>query len=222
MAAAFPQLEDRTKVVWPAFGPQSEPARSDALARTGIKQPYVLFVGTNEPRKDLATLVAAFAMLPTQIRSATQLVIAGSEGWKTTPAPRLAEQAGIADRVIVTGHVCDDVLQALYAHARCLAMPSLLEGFGLPVVEAQRHGVPAVVSDAGSLPEVAGQGALLVPVADTPALARALADMLSDDRLHSDLSASASHNASRFLDAHSARQMEALFHQAIAQRHAGI
>jgi glycosyltransferase involved in cell wall biosynthesis len=149
----------------PRDGPQRREAR-------GLIRPYVLFVGTAEPRKGLDVLVTALAR-PTL--ADLDLVVVGPEGWGDANAGEMARRANVWDRVHVTGRVDDADLAALYAGASALAMPSRAEGFGFPVVEAMAHGVPVVVSADPALTEVAGDAAEVVPVGDVDALAEALA-----------------------------------------------
>jgi glycosyltransferase involved in cell wall biosynthesis len=156
------------------FGPGLAPdaPRDDAaLERLGVRSPYVLTVGTLEPRKDQRTLVRAFAAadLPDH-----QLVLAGAPGWGADAVREAVATSGVADRVVVTGGVPAQVLAALYAGADVFALPSLYEGFGLPLLEAMAFGVPSVTSDDRALVEVAGGAALAVGIGDVDALAGAL------------------------------------------------
>jgi glycosyltransferase involved in cell wall biosynthesis len=146
-------------------------------AARGLRRPYVLFVGTAEPRKGLDVLVRAMAepdLTP------YDLVVVGPPGWGEVDVVALAAGAGVAGRVHVTGRVDELELGALYAGARVLAMPSRAEGFGFPVVEAMAHGVPVVVTTDPALVEVGGGAAQVVPVGDAAALAAALADGAED------------------------------------------
>ena len=117
------------------------------------RPPYVLFVGTPEPRKNLSRLISAMAILRQRGRP-ENLVIVGAGGWgDAVPAG-----AGIQQ----VGRVSDEALHTLYASASCLALPSLHEGFGLPALEAMAAGTPVVAGDSGALPEVTGGAAILV------------------------------------------------------------
>ncbi len=119
-----------------------------------ISGPYVLFVGTPEPRKNLPRLFEAMAQLRSHGRT-EKLVLVGASGWGDERLPDTPQTVRL-------GRVDDVTLRALYANARCLAMPSLHEGFGLPVLEAMAAGCPVVAGRAGALPEVAGGAAVLV------------------------------------------------------------
>ncbi len=140
--------------------------------RGGVEPGYLLFVGTTEPRKGLDVLVRALALAPLRGR---RLVVVGPAGWGDVRVEDLARQAGVEQRVHVTGAVDEPSLSAWYAGAAALALPSRAEGFGFPVVEAMAHGIPVVTSDDPALVEV-GAGAARVVSTDAPeALAEALA-----------------------------------------------
>jgi len=144
---------------------------------------YLLFVGTLQPRKNVATILAAFARLPPAFRSEVQLVIAGRAGWHTdglVTALRAAENDG---RVRWLDYVPAADMRALYQGASAFVFPSLYEGFGLPVLEAFAAGVPVVCSNVTSLPEVAGDAALQVDPTDVVGLASAMEALVSDDAL---------------------------------------
>ncbi|HWH34702.1 MAG TPA: glycosyltransferase family 1 protein [Acidimicrobiales bacterium] len=147
-------------------------ARLDRLDRLGVSQPFVLFVGTLEPRKGVADLVAAHAQARRRCPD-LQLVLAGPRGWGDPPD---LQRPG----VVALGPTRDGDLDALYGAAVALALPSRYEGFGLPVLEAMSRGCPVVASDIASLAEVAGGAALLVPVGDVDALAAALERLAGD------------------------------------------
>lgn len=142
-------------------------------AATGSEEPdpYVLFVGCPNPRKNLERLESAVGLLRRRGFRHT-LVIAGEDQWG-----RVALTAPFVRRL---GRVTDEQLRQLYADAACLAIPSLHEGFGLPALEAMAAGTPVVASTAGSLPEVTGGAALLVDPYDTDAIADALEQAITD------------------------------------------
>jgi glycosyltransferase involved in cell wall biosynthesis len=144
---------------------------------------YVLFVGTLEPRKNLATLLRALARLPTDIR----LVVVGEAGWGDLSLGELARVLGVAARVTFSGRLSGEQLDLCYRRARLLAMPSLAEGFGLPVLEAMSRGIPVVCSAAGALPEVAGDAALFHQPTDDAALAAHIWALWTNEALHAEL-----------------------------------
>jgi alpha-1,3-rhamnosyl/mannosyltransferase len=172
---------------------------------------YVLFVGENEPRKDLATLQAALAQLPDALRMTTGCVIAGGPRPSGDPTGRISwtRQEGRHATVLrfargpqvpslITGPIEDELLQRLYAGAAVLAFPSQYEGFGLPILEAMARGTPVIAADAASIPEVAGDAALYFTPGDADSLARELTCVLSDRMLVARLSAAGVTRAAQF------------------------
>ncbi|PKO23222.1 MAG: glycosyltransferase family 1 protein [Chloroflexi bacterium HGW-Chloroflexi-1] len=176
---------------------------ADALARVraryGIGERYLLYVGTLQPRKNLARLVDAFAPLAGDpALDGVQLVLAGKRGWLDDDlAPRVA-RLGLSERVRFPGYVADADLPALLSGARAFVFPSLYEGFGIPVLEAQSCGVPVMTSNNSSLPEVAGDAALLVDPHDVDAIAEAMCRLVTDDALRAELVRRGFENVKRF------------------------
>ena len=126
-------------------------------------EPYLLFVGSLQPRKDPVAAIEALALLGDE---SPRLVLVGPDKGGRADAERAAERAGVASRVEFRGHVPLDELAALYRGAACLVFPSRYEGFGLPVLEAMASGTPVVATTAGALPEAAGDAAILVARAE--------------------------------------------------------
>jgi glycosyltransferase involved in cell wall biosynthesis len=167
------------------------PARR-LLHRLGVPGPFLLAVGTLEPRKNLARLLAAFAEAAPELPE-HHLVVVGPAGWgRALPA------GGPPARVALAGRVDDATLHGLYAAADGLAYPSLYEGFGLPVLEAMAHGTPVLTSDRSSLPEVAGDAALLVDPTDAGAIAKGLVELVGDRELRERLAAAGPRRAAAF------------------------
>jgi glycosyltransferase involved in cell wall biosynthesis len=165
--------------------PGVEPGRAALQAVAGASShPYLLGLGTSEPRKDFPGLVAAFDDLA-GIHANMELRIAGPPGWGEAQLQRAIAGARHRDRVRRLGWVGD--VGPLLAGAAVFVYPSRYEGFGLPPLEAMACGVPVVATAAGSLPEVLGDAALLVPVGDPPALAAAIDRVLTDDALRAGL-----------------------------------
>lgn len=175
----------RIDVVYPGIGPRYQPV-ADGEQRRAVAQryqlngPFILSLGTLEPRKNYPRLIRAFAQLRRQSGLAHTLVIGGGKGWLTESLFALAEQEKVASFVRFLGYVDEADLPTLYSLADLYAFPSRYEGFGIPVVEAMACGTPVVCADNSSLPEAAGAAAILVNADDTDALAAALERGLTD------------------------------------------
>jgi glycosyltransferase involved in cell wall biosynthesis len=167
------------------FAPILDQARlRDVQARYRIATPYLLYVGTIQPRKNLTRLIDAWASYlrdaPVRDGRRPLLVIAGKRGWLTERIERRAHELGIADHVHFTGYVAGEDLPALLSGALGFLLPSLYEGFGLPILEAQACGVPVLASSVSSLPEVAGDAAIFVDPLDTASIAGGIARLVED------------------------------------------
>lgn len=197
-----PRLRVITEGPDPIFGPRAPGPESDAvLSRHDLRpgERYLLYVGGLSPHKNLPRLVEAFA---TAAPADTRLVLTGDvhDVFHTcVPEIRAAiERLGLGDRVRLTGFVPDDELVFLYSRAYALVQPSLLEGFGLPAVEAMACGTPVIASRAGSLPEVIGEAGIFFEPTDVAAIARSLAELMADPALRDVLAARALERSARF------------------------
>lgn len=166
------------------------PVRPEEVDRVraahGLERPYVLFVGTVEPRKNLGRLLEAFSRLGDVD---ADLVLVGPEGWRTDLPDTRARRLGFVPQID---------LDALYAGASVVAYPSLREGFGLPVLDAMSHGAAVVTSATTSTAEVAGEAALLVDPLDVDAIAGAMQRLLEDRDLADRLGGAARARAAQF------------------------
>lgn len=218
LESEFPQVRGRIRVVH--LGPTSmpQPHRRESLQAFCINRPYILVVGTLEPRKNLERLLKAFGSIPEALKDRYQLVIAGSKGWGNADLPSLVQLLGLEHSVCVTGFVTDEQLATLYAHAYVLAMPSLYEGFGLPLLEAMSFGIPVLTSKISSLPEVAGDAGILVNPFDTDSIVAGLTRVLTNNALHSALSAKAKERAELFSWEKAASEVQEVFREAVEER----
>jgi len=157
-----------------------------------LGRPFVLFIGTVEPRKNLDVLLDAFAALPDALRKTHELVVAGPIGWAAE------KTKARLDDVRYLGYVPEQDLAPLTAAATVFAYPSLYEGFGFPVAQAMAAGVPVITSNVSSLPEVAGDGALLVDPRSTGELRDGLERLLTSEPLRRDLAARGRQRAEEF------------------------
>ncbi|NLG28697.1 MAG: glycosyltransferase family 4 protein [Chloroflexi bacterium] len=169
-----------------SFRPCPPPEVADTLGLLGIDRPYVLYVGTNKPHKNLSALLTAWCALPEAVRGAHVLVWAGAEDARY-PAVRRAGQSQEGETVRALGTVPEAHLAALYSGATCAVHPSLYEGFGLPVLEAMACGTPVICAARSSLPEVAGDAACLFDPAQPESLGQAMSRLLGDADLRRQL-----------------------------------
>jgi glycosyltransferase involved in cell wall biosynthesis len=178
----------RIEVVYEAadarYRPLGEP---EVDARGDVPDEYLLFVGTREPRKNLARLLEAYAALVARAPAAPPLLVAGRRGWLADDLEARADGLGLGERVRWLGGVTPDELVRLYNLATALVFPSLYEGFGLPALEAMACGLPVVASTGGSLPEVVGEAGLLVDPFDVDGLSRAMERVWREPGLRDDL-----------------------------------
>jgi glycosyltransferase involved in cell wall biosynthesis len=168
----------------PAFQPLPEDEVETFRESHGLPERFVLFVGTLEPRKNLVRLVEAFAQIHD---GKVGLVFVGGKGWLYDELYAKVETLGLSDRVIFPGYVMSEELPLWYNAAAVLAYPSVYEGFGFPVLEAQACGAPVLTSNVSSLPEAAGDAAVMVDPYDVEALTTGLSQLLTDGLLRHDL-----------------------------------
>ncbi|MCC7105604.1 MAG: glycosyltransferase family 4 protein [Chloroflexi bacterium] len=161
----------------PAFGPVEDAQQLEAARRhLGVTRPFVLFVGSLEPRKNLPLLLEAFRELRRE--HDLELALVGQRGWLYAPIFQRLAELGLGPYVRHIDGLPAKMLPAVYSAAELLAFPSLYEGFGLPLLEAMACGCPVVASDRAAIPEVVGQAGLLVPADDAAALAAAIRTLL--------------------------------------------
>ena len=219
LRSAFPRCADKIRIVYPGAGVEhhGNTADFDHLAVLGISRPFFLFVGTLEPRKNLERLIAAYALVPRELRKEAQMVIVGGQGWGGLQLSRWIGLNGLTGDVVSTGYVTDVQLTQLYARARFLAMPSLYEGFGFPVLEAMACGTPALISGVSSLPEVGGDAVVVVDPLDEASIAKGLIDLLTGPR-RDELALRSKTQARRFSWAKAAAEVEVVFREALQER----
>ncbi len=191
---------EKVTVLYPGVDPLLAQVRDEeritaVCQKYGISRPYFLFLSTLQPRKNLARLIQAYV----QSGAAPQLVLAGNAGWLSAPIMGEVEQCRADGHEIITpGFIADEDKAALLSGAMALLYPSLHEGFGFPVLEAQACGTPVLTANGSSLPEVAGESAFLVDPLDVAAMATAVSRLADDPHLRSELVERGLENVKRF------------------------
>ncbi len=206
---------DRIHVIRNGYAPIA--AGDGARGRSLIGAPYVLAIGTVEPRKDYVSLVRAMASV-WPILPEVKLVIAGAEGWGSDQLDDVIEELGVGSNIRRLGYVSDPVKADLLMGSELLAYPSIYEGFGLPILEAMGAGVPVVSTSAGAIPEIAGRAAVLVEPRDPSALAGALLSVLEDDELRAKLAAAGRRQVVGYSWDKAAEEMIKTYHQLLDRR----
>jgi glycosyltransferase involved in cell wall biosynthesis len=197
------------------FRPLEQSDTEQTRLRLGVEDRFILFVGTIEPRKNLITLLRAFAEILKTTDLRPQLVIAGQEGWLVGETLKYVHSEGLSDRIKFTGYITDQELRALYSSCAVCVYPSLYEGFGLPPLEAMGCGAPVITSDVPSLAETVGKAALLVPPKDVQRLAQGIVDMLRDEQQRAYFSRVGLERASLFSWERTARLTLEVYNKAI-------
>lgn len=194
---------EKIEVVYPGLDPQfslpvSPVALEEVRGRWHLDRPYILNVGTLEPRKNQVRLIHAFAQLKAHADIPHQLVVVGGRGWLYEDIFRCVNELGLKQDIRFLGYADDSELPALYKMADLLVFPSLYEGFGLPPLEAMACGTPVICSNSSSLPEVVGDAAVQVRAADADALATTLEQVVFDPSLREALRAKGLERAKLF------------------------
>jgi glycosyltransferase involved in cell wall biosynthesis len=225
----------RTEVAefWPRQAGKCVAIRSGGLNPENVREfgqqneynadsvPYILFVGTREPRKNLAGLLKAFAELTKQYASGLDLVIVGAKGWGSSDLDSHFTTSSMRARVRFEGYIEDLALQRLYVNAECLVMPSFYEGFGLPVLEAMQVGTPVVVSQGGALEEIAGHAGVLVDPYSTKSIVNGISSILNDKDFRKKLSQKAFIRAEDFSWEKAAKETLAVFQSQVTKSQSG-
>ena len=216
LLAECPEVDAKVRVVPEAPDPLFTRVAEGGMERSPLvgERPYFVFVGTIAPRKNVGRLIEALARVEASVRP--ELVVVGADGYGAAEVRALPGRLGIERSVRFVGAQPAAEVARLYGGALALVFPSLLEGFGLPVLEAMAMGAPVITSDRSSLPEVAGEAALLVDPEDVTALGEAMGRVASDVALRERLSAAGRARAAEFSWERAARETLAVFDEAAA------
>ena len=198
---AFGVHEGAVRVIPPPLREFTErDTQPEALARVARTLPdrFILFLGNIEPKKDVATLVSAFADLRRRSRIPHKLVLAGRWAWKCGDVERAIRELGVAGEVVRLGYIPDADLPALYRLAELFVFPSIEEGFGMPPLEAMALGAPVIAGDAPALRETLADAALFFRAGDPAALSAAMDRILHDAALRRELAKKGAERARAF------------------------
>ena len=203
------------------FCPQDPDHVAAFRRQRGIPDRIILFVGTIEPRKNVETLVRAYALLRQRGNVKHKLVIGGSKGWMYEPLFALVEDLGLETEILFPGFLSPQELPLWYSAADLFVYPSLYEGFGLPPIEAMACGTPVITSNASSLPEVVGKAGVMVDPHDVEGWANAMERALRDAELRESIRSAGLERAQRFSWQRTAQMTMSLYRDILSERRAG-
>jgi glycosyltransferase involved in cell wall biosynthesis len=209
---------EKVQVVYEGCGQREGEAQGRAdkgkseviLPLTAYPQPYLLFIGRLETRKNIVRMIEAFEQFKEKTGLPHVLVLAGKPGFGYEKIKDQISKSTYQKAIQEVGYVSESEKWQLLRGADVFLFPSLYEGFGLPVIEAQSVGVPVITSETSSLPEIAGEGALFVDPFDPAALAQAMETLATDPEKRADIIEKATYNVSRFSWATCARRVASL------------
>ena len=189
VVVTYPGIKDSVTLSPHVYG------MSQLQSKYQISENFILFVGTLQPRKNIARLIEAFAITLNNAENNAELrkkkdlelVIIGKKGWLYEEILEAPEKFGVKERVKFLDSVGDEELAIFYQQALCYVLPSLYEGFGLPVLEAMQHGCPVITSKISSLPEAGGDAAIYVDPGDVDDIAQKMMKLISDEALRKKL-----------------------------------
>lgn len=183
---------------------------SNLQKRFGISENFILFVGTLQPRKNITRLIEAFSKIK---KDNVQLVVVGKKGWLFEDIFTAPEKYGIKEKVKFLDFVSDEDLPSLYQNALCYILPSLYEGFGLPVLEAMQYGCPVITSNVSSLPEAGGAAAVYVNPEDVNDIAEKIEKVITDEKLRKQMIIKGYEQIKKFSWERSAKETLAILEQ---------
>lgn len=214
----FSVPEKTVKVVYCGIDDCFQPVgKSDKLTQIrnkyNLPDQFIFTLGVIEPKKNTDRLIQAYAGLIQKHRDLPRLVIGGSKkyGWKNRKIYELMDRLKLKESVIFTGFVEHQDLPVMYSMAKLFILPSLFEGFGLPVIEAMACGTPVITSNTSSLPEISGDAAVLINPYDTAEIGQTIIKVISDGQLQTEMRAKGFENIQRFSWSVAAQQLLSVF-----------
>lgn len=222
IVAALDVPEKKVRVIYPApsesVSGHNGSGVDQARQRYGIRRKFILSVAASHPHKNLCRLVEAYHILRKEHSIEHQLVLVGLKGRDHPRLLDLISKLSLESYVVVTGWISDGELQSLYSTADLFAFPSLYEGFGIPVLEAMKHGVPVVSSSASSLPEASGNATLVMDPCDVNQIAETILAALQNPELRTSLAERGERQASQFSWEQAARQTLSVYAEAMRSK----
>ena len=200
------------------FKPHSAKTCATTLQKHLLKhRQFILSVATTEPRKNLARLLSAYAQLPSTLKQAYPLVLVGSQGWLNQELNQQIKQAVSQGHITTLGYVSQPELQHLYASATLTALPSLYEGFGLPIIESMASATPVLTSQNSAMQEVAGGHAMLCDPLDTESIQQSLQQAIEDNQWQQQASQAGLKHSQKFNWQHCAEKTLQAYYKAEKQ-----
>lgn len=188
-------------------------SKKEILEKYSIKEPFILFVGTLQPRKNIVRLIEAYSKLKTSAKGGSasggkniKLVIIGRRGWQYEEILNSPSKFGVPDSVYFLENVTDEDLPVFYESAEIFVLPSLYEGFGLPILEAMKYGCPVLTSNVSSLPEAGGDAAVYFDPLDVQDITEKIEKVLSDEELRAKMKKEGLEQVKKFSWEKSAKQ----------------
>lgn len=205
--------DDKLSVIYQGYEPRPAKisnSQIDNLQNLGINSPYILFVGTIQPRKNVEYIVSEFSKISSKIPH--NLILAGAPGDSYSIVKELIVKLDLQNRVTLTGFISDDARNYLYENADLFLYPSLYEGFGLVILEAMSFGVPVITGNNSSMPEAAGNAAILVDITIDGALAKEIENVLNNKPLKEEMVKKGLEHCQSFTWEDSANNMLSLYY----------
>jgi len=194
---------------------------SKSLSDFGINKKFILFVGTLQPRKNIISLIKAFAILPVEQKDNYQLVIIGKKGWMYQDILDAPVKFGIEDKTLFLDYVSNSELPLFYKEASVFVLPSLYEGFGLPILEAMRYGCPVITSNVSSLPEAGGDAALYFDPNDIEDIQDKILKVITDSSLREEMITKGTDHYKKFTWEKAAKEVLSVVEEAMGKKESG-
>ncbi len=205
--------EEKIKVIYEAASEIYKPEKNRNLEKYGINEDYILFVGSLEPKKNITTIIRAFSRFK-KTGAKHKLVLAGKKGWYYNNIMSEIKKQNIVQDVIFPGYVPLEDMPAIYSCATLLCLPSLYEGFGLPILEAMSCGTPFIGSNRGSIPEIAGNAGIIVEPLDWQKISEKMEEIANNKKLRQKLKAKGIEQSKKFSWKKTAKETINLYNEA--------